>query len=86
MRLVDVYYDDGFESYNPDDPRDRMALQAVWERLGMAGLKPIKFEPEPEPKIKLADITRRDDARLEKLIEEFVRNRDRGIDKTKEVK
>ena len=86
MRLVDVYYDDGFEFYNLDDFRDCMVFQVVWERLGMVGLKSIKFELELELKIKLVDIIWRDDVWLEKLIEEFVRNCDRGIDKIKEVK
>lgn len=51
----------------------------------MAGLKVYKSEPDPEPKVKLADICQRNDARLEELIEEFVRNREEGIDKIEEV-
>jgi len=40
-----------------------------------------KYE-EPEQKVKLADPTRRNDAALEKLLEEFIKNRDKGVDKT----
>lgn len=49
-------------------------------------LKPYYAEPEPKPEIALADVTRRNDARLEELLEEFVRNRDKELDKTDEVK
>jgi hypothetical protein len=52
----------------------------------MASLKPYKSLPDPEPLVKLADFTRRDDKRLEELLEEFIRNRDKGLDKSNEVK
>ncbi len=44
---------------------------------------PHKREPEPEPKIKLKDFTRRNDAALEKLIEEYLK---KELDKTEETK
>jgi hypothetical protein len=47
---------------------------------------PHKREPEPEPKIKLKDFTRRNDKRLEELLEEFVNTRDKRLDKSEETK
>lgn len=52
----------------------------------MARLNVYYAAPDPEPLVKLADITTRNDARLEELIEEFVRNREKELDKTDEVK
>ena len=44
---------------------------------------PHKLEPEPEPKVKLKDIARRDDHRLEELLEEYIKNSEKMVDKTK---
>lgn len=49
-------------------------------------MKPLKFESEPEPNIKMADVCLRNDARFEELLEEFVRNRDEELDKIEETK
>lgn len=47
---------------------------------------PPKFEPEPEPAVKLKDYTRRNDSALEKLLEELVKNMNSGLDKSDETK
>lgn len=52
----------------------------------MAGLKPHKFEPEPEPKVKLENIHVRNDRALEALLEEYLKNSEKPLDKTDESK
>lgn len=54
--------------------------------MSNAYLRPPKREPEPEPQVKLANITMRNDKRLEELLEEYIRNSEKPIDKTDEVK
>lgn len=43
---------------------------------------PPMQSPDPEPEIKLADIARRNDKRLEELLDEYIK----GLDKIEEVK
>lgn len=50
----------------------------------MASLKAHKNEPEPEPKIKLSP--QRNDNSLEKLLDEYLKNLDKVVDKSDEVK
>jgi len=44
---------------------------------------PYKAEPEPEPQIKLKDVSLRNDKRLEELLDEYIKNH---LDKTEEPK
>lgn len=45
-----------------------------------------KLEPEPEPKVKLANVHTRNDRRLEELLEEYIRNSEKTVDKSEESK
>lgn len=66
--------------------RDTESIRSMEEGNMNMRLKPYYAAPDPEPEVKLKEVFQRNDSQLEKLIEEFVKNREKELDKSEEEK